>query len=210
MWNECVDRRRRRRGIHEADPRDACGLRAPPGRYQKCPMLRSRMSARRWSSWCWSDWTAGSCAWAITRCRPGSSGCSSRRRTRASPSPTRVSGARLVSLRGRSVLGRHRRRPALERSLHGHRFARRGVGHCRHRRRGQGPALSADAARRVLPERQRILQLAREQALEHERLVRQIQELRKPSRALRGLVADLVAAPSTGAPRAQVERMAAT
>ncbi len=56
-------------------------------------------------------------------------------------------------------------------------------------------------------ERQRILQLAREQALGHEQLVRQIQELRKPVASLAGLAADLVAASSTGAHRAQVERM---
>ena len=58
------------------------------------------------------------------------------------------------------------------------------------------------------PERQRILQRAREQALEHERLVRHIQELRKPIASLARLVADLAAAPSTGAPRAEVERIA--
>ena len=35
-------------------------------------------------------------------------------------------------------------------AVHGHRFARRGAGDRRHRRRGQGPPLSPDAARRVL------------------------------------------------------------
>ncbi len=43
------------------------------------------------------------------------------------------------------------------------------------------------------PERQRILQRAREQALEHERLVKHIQELRKPIASLAGLAADLAA-----------------
>jgi hypothetical protein len=58
------------------------------------------------------------------------------------------------------------------------------------------------------PERQRVLQVAREQALEHERLVKQIQELRKPIASLAALAADLPAAPPADAHRAQIERIA--
>jgi hypothetical protein len=58
------------------------------------------------------------------------------------------------------------------------------------------------------PERQRVLQVAREQALEHERLVKQIQELRKPIASLAALAADLAAPPSAEAQRAQIERLA--
>jgi hypothetical protein len=58
------------------------------------------------------------------------------------------------------------------------------------------------------PERQRVLQIAREQALEQERLVKQIQELRKPVASLAALTADLPAAPSADAHRAQIERIA--
>jgi hypothetical protein len=58
------------------------------------------------------------------------------------------------------------------------------------------------------PERQRVLQVAREQALEHERLVKQIQELRKPIASLAALAADLVAPPSAEARPAQIERIA--
>jgi hypothetical protein len=58
------------------------------------------------------------------------------------------------------------------------------------------------------PERQRVLQVAREQALEHERLVKQLQELRKPIASLAALAADLAAPPSAEAQRAQIERIA--
>ena len=58
------------------------------------------------------------------------------------------------------------------------------------------------------PERQRVLQVAREQALEHERLVKQIQELRKPIASLAALAADLAAPPSAEAQRAKIERIA--
>jgi hypothetical protein len=58
------------------------------------------------------------------------------------------------------------------------------------------------------PERQRVLQIAREQALEQERLVKQIQELRKPIASLAALAADLPAAPPADAHRAQIERIA--
>jgi hypothetical protein len=58
------------------------------------------------------------------------------------------------------------------------------------------------------PDRQRVLQVAREQALEQERLVKQIQELRKPIASLAALAADLAAPPSAEAQRAQIERIA--
>src|SRR5918995_5425566 len=58
------------------------------------------------------------------------------------------------------------------------------------------------------PERQRVLQIAREQALAYERLVRQIQELRKPVDSLAGLAADLAAGSSADAHRAEIERIA--
>jgi hypothetical protein len=58
------------------------------------------------------------------------------------------------------------------------------------------------------PERQRVLQIAREQALEQERLVKQIQELRKPIASLAALAADLPAAPPADAHRVQIERIA--
>jgi hypothetical protein len=58
------------------------------------------------------------------------------------------------------------------------------------------------------PERQRVLQIAREQALEQERLVKRIQELRKPIASLAALAADLAAAPPADAHRAQIERIA--
>jgi hypothetical protein len=57
------------------------------------------------------------------------------------------------------------------------------------------------------PERRRILQRAREDALEHERLVRQIQELRKPVASLAELAAGLAAGPSTDAHPTQIERI---
>ena len=58
------------------------------------------------------------------------------------------------------------------------------------------------------PERQRVLQIAREQALEQERLVKQIQELRKPIASLAALAADLPAAPLADARRVQIEAIA--
>jgi argininosuccinate lyase len=58
------------------------------------------------------------------------------------------------------------------------------------------------------PERQRVLQVAREQALEHERLVKQLQELRKPIASLAALAADLATPASAEAQRAQIERIA--
>jgi hypothetical protein len=58
------------------------------------------------------------------------------------------------------------------------------------------------------PERQRVLQIARDQALEQERLVKQIQELRKPIASLAALAADLPAAPPADAHRVQIERIA--
>lgn len=58
------------------------------------------------------------------------------------------------------------------------------------------------------PERQRVLQIAREQALEQERLVKQIQELRKPIASLAALAADRPAAPPADAHRVQIERIA--
>jgi hypothetical protein len=58
------------------------------------------------------------------------------------------------------------------------------------------------------PERQRVLQIAREQALEQERLVKQIQELRKPIASLAALAADLPAAPVADAHRVQIEAIA--
>jgi hypothetical protein len=58
------------------------------------------------------------------------------------------------------------------------------------------------------PERQRILQRAREQALDYERLLRQIQELRKPVASLSALAADLAAGPSADAHRPEIERIA--
>ena len=58
------------------------------------------------------------------------------------------------------------------------------------------------------PERQRILQRAREQALEHERLVRQVQELRKPVAHLARLAAEVATVPSTDAHRAQFDLIA--
>jgi hypothetical protein len=57
------------------------------------------------------------------------------------------------------------------------------------------------------PERQRILQSAREQALAHEHVVRRIQELRPPVARLASLLADLAAAAPTGAGGTAVERM---
>jgi hypothetical protein len=60
----------------------------------------------------------------------------------------------------------------------------------------------------TFPERQRLLQRAREQALVHEKLVRQIQDLRRPVASLAGLAAELVSAPSTDAHRPQIERIA--
>jgi hypothetical protein len=56
-------------------------------------------------------------------------------------------------------------------------------------------------------ERQRILQSAREQALAHEHVVRQIQELRPPVARLASLLADLTATTPDGASRTTVERM---
>jgi hypothetical protein len=58
------------------------------------------------------------------------------------------------------------------------------------------------------PERRRVLQIARDQALEQERLVKQIQELRKPIASLAALAADLPAAPPADAHRVQIERIA--
>jgi hypothetical protein len=58
------------------------------------------------------------------------------------------------------------------------------------------------------PERRRVLQIARDQALEQERLVKQIQELRKPIASLAALAADLPAAPPADAHREQIERIA--
>jgi hypothetical protein len=58
------------------------------------------------------------------------------------------------------------------------------------------------------PERQRVLQIARDQALEQERLVKQIQELRKPIASLAALAADLPASPPADAHREQIERIA--
>jgi hypothetical protein len=57
------------------------------------------------------------------------------------------------------------------------------------------------------PERQRLLQRAREQALAHERVVRQIQDLRQPIAILSRVVAELAAALPAEAPRAQIERI---
>jgi signal transduction histidine kinase len=65
--------------------------------------------------------------------------------------------------------------------------------------------MQPDAA---FPERQRILQRAREQALEYERLVRQIQDLRKPVASLSALAEDLAAGPAADADRASIERIA--
>ena len=58
------------------------------------------------------------------------------------------------------------------------------------------------------PERRRVLQIARDQALEQERLVKQIQELRKPIASLAALAADLPASPPADAHREQIERIA--
>lgn len=57
------------------------------------------------------------------------------------------------------------------------------------------------------PERQRILQRAREQALEHEQMVRQIQELRPPVAALARVSTDLAGGTATDSTRAQSERI---
>ena len=55
------------------------------------------------------------------------------------------------------------------------------------------------------PERRRVLQLAREQALVHEQVVRQIQELRPPVATLARVTAGLAASATSDAARAQIE-----
>jgi hypothetical protein len=60
----------------------------------------------------------------------------------------------------------------------------------------------------TFPERQRLLQRAREQALAYERLVKQIHELRQPVAGLAALAVDLAAGPSADAHRAEIERIA--
>jgi hypothetical protein len=64
--------------------------------------------------------------------------------------------------------------------------------------------LQPDAA---FPERQQLLQRAREQALAHEKVVRQIQELRQPIATLSRVVPELAALLPADAPRAQIERV---
>ena len=57
------------------------------------------------------------------------------------------------------------------------------------------------------PERQRVLQRAREQALAHEQVVRQIQELRPPVTTLARVAADLARSAATDEGRAQIEKL---
>jgi hypothetical protein len=57
------------------------------------------------------------------------------------------------------------------------------------------------------PERQRLLQRAREQALAHEQVVRHIQELRQPVATLARIASDLAGSAPTDAARAQIDKL---